>query len=480
MAQLSIFDSTPAKTEREPPEAVRNATIVPLVWLTCGLAAVAGLLFGMDIGVITGALPFLQETFNLSSAMEGVIVSSMMVGAAVGVLAASSVSLRFGRKKPLLLSSLLFFFGAVVCVVATDITVLICGRFILGLAVGISSLITPMYLSEVTPERIRGTTISFFQLMLTVGVFAAFVSNLALSYADRWRWMFGVLIIPSILLFVCVLMVPESPRWLAARQRFDRALDVLGRLRSTVTEVDYEMREIEEAIAAEDQSRGWRMFRANSNFRRSVMLGVGLQIVQQFTGINVVMYFAPQIFQMAGFEGTVAHLWATLVTGLMLVLATFIAIGFVDKLGRKSLLYIGFSVMAVSMMLLGTILHVGPSSTWLSYSAMAVLLIFVAGYAMSAGPVIWTLCSEIQPLHGRDFGIGASTFCNWVGNAAIGQFFPILLVVIGGPPTFWLLGAFNALFIVFTLMLVPETKGMSLEKIQKNLLAGKPLRRIGV
>ncbi|MDR5896482.1 sugar porter family MFS transporter [Larsenimonas suaedae] len=469
----------PSSGQDHKPDAVAHADIVPMVWFSCGLAALAGLLFGMDIGVISGALPFIKQEFHLSTGMEGWIVSSMMVGAAVGAFFAGGISNRFGRRKAMLYSAVLFFFGALVAVVAMNTTLLVVARIMLGLAVGVASFTAPLYLSEVAPERIRGTTISFYQLMVTVGILAAFVSNLAFSYIESWRWMFGVLMIPAGMLFLGVLMVPNSPRWLAAHDRFDEARNVLNKLRGSREEIEYEIKEIQESLEQEEQSRGFDMFKENPNFRRSVLLGVSLQIVQQFTGMNAIMYFAPQIFEASGFEGTAAQLWSTVATGLVNVLATFIAIGFVDRLGRKPILYAGFSIMAISMAVLATILGIGPSTSFLQYTAMGALLVFVAGFAMSAGPLIWTLCAEIQPLRGRDFGISASTVANWVGNFAVGQFFPIMLVGIGGTMTFGILAALNLLFIVFTLLLIPETKGISLEKIEKNLMGGKALRDIG-
>ncbi|WP_317627713.1 sugar porter family MFS transporter [Halotalea alkalilenta] len=473
--QSSQSSSSGADT---PPE-VRNADIVPMVWLSCALAAIAGLLFGMDIGVISGALPFITDEFEISTAMEGWIVGSMMFGAAIGACGASWVSKSLGRKKALLLSALLFFAGALVAVVAWNPSILVVARILLGLAVGVASFTAPLYLSEVAPERIRGTTISFYQLMVTVGILAAFVSNLAFSYIESWRWMFGVLMIPAGMLFVGVMMVPNSPRWLASQDRFGEAREVLTKLRSSQVEVDYEMKEIEQSIEEEDKNQGWALFRSNSNFRRSVLLGIGLQIVQQFTGMNVMMYFAPRIFEMSGFQGTEAQLWSTVVVGLVNVLATFIAIGFVDRLGRKPILYIGFAVMAAGMAVLSGILAIGPTTTFLQYTAMTALLVFVTGFAMSAGPLIWTLCAEIQPLRGRDFGIGCSTVANWVANMMIGTFFLTMLDALGGPMTFGLLAIVNLAFIVFTLLLVPETKGISLERIERNLMRGEALRDIG-
>lgn len=455
-----------------------SADIVPLVWLSASLAALAGLMFGLDIGVISGALGLIKEEFHVSTLTEGWIVSSMMGGAAVGALAAGWVSNRLGRKNALLLSSVLFFIGALVVAMAPSVEVIIVGRIFLGLAVGVASFTAPLYLSEIAPERIRGTMISFYQLMVTVGILAAFVSGLAFSYIHSWRGMFGILCVPSAVLFIGVLLVPNSPRWLASRDRFDEAKEVLGKLRASRAEVEKEMHEIAEAVNGDDHTSGWKLLARNRNFRRSIALGIGLQLVQQFTGMNAMMYFAPRIFEQTGF-GSEAQLWSTVLVGLVNVLATMIAIGFVDRLGRKPMLYIGFAVMAGGLAVVAAIMGIGASTSFLQFTALIALLVFVAGFAMSAGPLIWTLCSEIQPLAGRDFGISCSTFANWASNMALGAFFLLMLNNLGGPVTFSIMCVCNLLYIVFTWAFVPETKGVSLEHIERNLMAGKPLRQIG-
>jgi SP family galactose:H+ symporter-like MFS transporter len=220
------------------------------------------------------------------------------------------------------------------------------------------------------------------------------------------------------------------------------------------------------------------LLRTNANFPRSLGLGLLLQAVQQFTGINVVMYYAPRIFEAAGF-GVQAQTWGTAIVGLVNVLATFIAIGTVDRLGRRPVLLTGFTVMTVALILLGVLMHVGMDDLAMRLIAMAMLLIFIAGFAMSAGPLIWTLCSEVQPTRGRDFGVSASTFMNWAANFVVGLTFLSLLNGLGTAETFWLYALLNALFILITLWLVPETSGVSLETIEANLMAGKRLREIG-
>ncbi|MBE7211887.1 MAG: MFS transporter, partial [Gluconacetobacter diazotrophicus] len=223
---------------------------------------------------------------------------------------------------------------------------------------------------------------------------------------------------------------------------------------------------------------GTTLFSANPNFRRSVYLGIGLQVVQQFTGMNVIMYYAPKIFELAGF-GAAAAAWATTVTGLVNVLATLLAIFFADRWGRRPMLNASFVVMAVSMAIVGVMLSAGIHSEAARYALVALVLIFVTGFAAAPGPLIWTLCSEIQPLQGRDFGVAVSTFANWAANFVIGFTFPLMLTGLGQSATFWVFAVLNAAFIAFTVLLVPETKGVSLESIEHKLLAGEKLNRIG-
>ena len=443
---------------------------------TCILAALAGLMFGLDIGVISGAEQFIQKEFVVSDRTIGWIVSIMMAGAALGALAAGWLSGHLGRKRSLILGGVLFVAGSVLCGVAWSPDVLIAGRFVLGLAIGIASFTAPLYLAEIAPESIRGAMISLYQLMITIGILAAYLSDLGFSYSGNWRWMLGVIAIPGALFLVGVTVLPDSPRWLMMRGRRPEAESVLHKLRGDVNVIAREIADIQEQLKI--PQRGVHMFFQNANFRRSVGLGVLLQEMQQLTGMNVVMYYAPRIFQGMGYA-TAAQMWFTVLVGLVNVLATFIAIGLVDKLGRKPILYIGFVVMTVGLGVVGTMMRLGIDSHGEQLFTVAMLLVFIVGFAMSAGPLIWTLCSEIQPLKGRDFGIGCSTFTNWAANWLVGVSFLPLLNGIGQAETFWLYAAFNAVFIVLTFWLVPETKGVTLEQIERNLMHGKPLREIG-
>ena len=443
-------------------------------------AAVAGLLFGLDIGVISGALPFITQHFTLSSQQQEWVVSTMMLGAAIGALANGWLSSALGRKYSLMAGAILFIIGSLGSALAPTVEILMVSRVVLGMAVGIASYTAPLYLSEMATEDIRGKMISMYQLMVTLGILLAFLSDTALSYSGDWRMMLGVLAIPAFLLLILVVFLPNSPRWLAAKGRHIEAEEVLSKLRDTSEKARQELQDIRESLKL--KQHGWELFKMNSNVRRAVFLGMLLQAMQQFTGMNIIMYYAPKIFEMAGFTTTHEQMMATIVVGLTFMLATFIAIFMVDKAGRKPALKIGFSVMAIGTLVLGYCLMQfdnGNASDGLSYLSVGMTMMCIAGYAMSAAPVVWILCSEIQPLKSRDFGITCSTTTNWVSNMIIGATFLSLLDAVGPAATFWLYTALNIAFIGVTFWLIPETKNVTLEHIEKKLMAGEKLRHIG-
>ncbi|EPX1993307.1 sugar porter family MFS transporter, partial [Enterobacter hormaechei] len=436
-------------------------------------AAVAGLLFGLDIGVIAGALPFITDHFTLSNRLQEWVVSSMMLGAAIGALFNGWLSFRLGRKYSLMVGAILFVAGSLGSAFATNVEVLLLSRVLLGVAVGIASYTAPLYLSEMASENVRGKMISMYQLMVTLGIVLAFLSDTYFSYSGNWRAMLGVLALPAVLLIVLVIFLPNSPRWLAQKGRHVEAEEVLRMLRDTSEKAREELNEIRESLKL--KQGGWSLFKANRNVRRAVFLGMLLQAMQQFTGMNIIMYYAPRIFKMAGFTTTEQQMIATLVVGLTFMFATFIAVFTVDKAGRKPALKIGFSVMALGTLILGYCLMQfdnGTASSGLSWLSVGMTMMCIAGYAMSAAPVVWILCSEIQPLKCRDFGITCSTTTNWVSNMIIGATFLTLLDAIGAAGTFWLYTVLNVAFIGVTFWLIPETKGVTLEHIERKLMKG--------
>lgn len=450
--------------------------LTPKIFFICVLAALAGLMFGLDIGVISGALQFIQAHFKASALLEGWIVSSMMAGAAGGAIVAAPMSLHFGRKVSLIIAAVAFVLGALVCAFAPTVSVLIIGRVVLGLAIGVAAFVAPLYLSEIAPEQVRGAMISLYQLMITIGIFLAFAIDSILSYSGNWRLMLGVITVPAVFFLIGMFVVPYSPRWLMLRGKKQLARGVLLELGHDGEGADFHIAEMEEQLKV--KQHGWQMFCQNRHFRRSVLLGIGLQIAQQVTGINVLMYYAPKIFEGAGFALHAAS-WATAIVGAVNVLSTFIAIALVDRVGRRPILIASFLIMAVSMAAVGIMLSSGVPAGAARYVVVALLLVFIVGFAMGAGPLIWILCAEIQPLKGRDFGIGCSTFTNWAANWVVGFTFPLLLIGLGQGATFWLFAILNAVCIPFVLLFVPETKGVTLETIEHRLLAGEKLRRIG-
>ncbi|NII11845.1 sugar porter family MFS transporter [Oleiagrimonas sp. C23AA] len=462
-----MLNITPIRGERKPGTA---AVFVGIV------GALAGLMFGLDIGVISGALSFVQHEFHATDATLEWVVSSMMGGAAMGAVIASRLSARLGRKRSLMLGSIVFVLASLLCAAAWSVAVLIMARAILGVAIGILTFTAPLYLAEIASERRRGALVSSYQLMVATGVFLAFLSDTAFSYGGHWRWMLGVIAIPGTLFLLGLSVLPDSPRWLMMRGHNEEAEAVLTHLRGDADKARDEAAEIREQLRI--PQRGWHMFLENRNFRRSVGLGMLLQVMQQFTGLNVVMYYAPRIFEDMGYHNG-AQFWFTAAVGLTNVIATLIAIALVDRWGRKPILYLGFLVMSVGLAAVGAMMHLGIQGHDKQLFTVAMLLMFIVGFGMSAGPLIWILCSEVQPIKGRDFGIGCSTVTNWVANMLVGLTFLSLLSGIGHAQTFWLYGALNVLFILLTVLFVPETKNVTLEHIERRLMAGKPLRSIG-
>jgi SP family galactose:H+ symporter-like MFS transporter len=444
--------------------------------LVAGVAAMAGLMFGLDIGVISGAEQWIQKEFAVSDQAIERIVGAMMLGAALGALGAGWLSFALGRKRSLILGGVLFVLGSLLCALAWSPQALIGARLVLGLAIGIATFAAPMYIAEIAPEEKRGAMITSYQLMITIGILVAFLSDTAFSASGAWRWMLGIIAVPGVLFLLGVFVLPDSPRWLVLRGRAAEAEQVLLKLRGNADAVKRELAEIAESN--QTQQLGWHLFQQNSNFRRSVGLGVLLQIMQQLTGMNVVMYYAPRIFGQMGYA-TGAQMWFTAIVGLTNVLATLIALGLVDRWGRRPILFVGFAVMAVGLGAVGALLNAGAAAQGTQLFAVGMLLVFIVGFAMSAGPLVWTLCSEIQPLHGRDFGIGASTLTNWIANMLVGASFLTLLDTFGTAQTFWLYAGLNVVFLLVTFWLVPETRGVTLEQIERKLMAGTRLRDIG-
>ncbi len=441
------------------------------------IAALAGLLFGLDIAFVNGSLEFIVKDFSLTVSQSEKIAGVLLFGAAVGAAFSGWISRRFGRKKVLLLASLIFFLFTILGVFSPTFTVLLVARFILGLAVGIASFVAPLYLSEIAPYKIRGRLIAMYQLMITIGILAMFLSNAALAHFGSWRLMMSVIAVPALIMFIGALTLPESPRWLVLVGKPEKSEKVLRRIRTSKEEVAFELNEIKETVKI--KSSGWALL-SKPYFRKVLILGILLQALQQFSGMNAFMYYSGQVFKAAGLSNPAV---ATIIVGLVNVLTTLLAIKYVDKLGRKPILYFGLTILVVSTAVVGYLFKLRPPGTEMTpveqWLTLIFSLLFIFGFAVSLGPIIWILCSEIFPLKGRDFGITVTTTTNWISNTIIGSFTLTWFQHLGVGGTFWMFGGFLLLGFLIVGFLTPETKGITLEELEKNLENGVPLRKLG-
>lgn len=442
------------------------------------IAALAGLLFGLDIAYVNGSLDLIVKDFALTVPQSEKIAGVLLFGAAIGAIFSGWFSRRFGRKKVLLLASLIFALFTFLGVFAPTYTVLLIARFIIGLAVGIASFVAPLYLSEIAPYKIRGRLIAMYQLMITIGILAMFLSNAALIHFGSWRLMMSVIAIPALIMFIGALFLPESPRWLVLVGKPGDAEKVLQKIRTSDEEVAFELNEIKETVKI--KSSGWSLL-SKSYFRKVLILGILLQALQQFSGMNAFMYYSGQVFKAAGLSNPVV---ATIIIGLVNMLTTLIAIKYVDKVGRKPILYFGLTILVVSCAVVGALFKISPPGTEMTsaeqWLTLIFSLLFIFGFAVSLGPIVWILCSEIFPLKGRDFGITITTATNWISNTIIGSFTLTWFQHLGVGGTFWMFGLFNLIGFLIVGFITPETKDIPLEELEKNLENGVPLRKLGM
>lgn len=440
----------------------------------------AGLLFGYDQGVIGGALEGIDKSFNVSTIMTEIITSWVTLGAMFGALTAGQLADNHGRRFTLLLASILFTIGAALEALAPGTTVLIAGRLVVGFGVGVASVAAPLYAAEHAPTRWRGRFVSTYQLAITIGIFLAYLVDQLLTNGDLWRLMLGVSAVPAVLLVLVLIPMPDTPRWLMKVGRKDDASKALRKVRP---EIDSDAALA--AIAAQDEVDGdgaaWRDVFSHK-LRKPLMVGIGLAVFQQFTGINAIIYYSDKIFAAAGFatpaDQASATTWAV---GGVNVLATIIAVAYVDRFGRRPLLLCGLVGMAVSLTTVGIAFLslddvdtnsaiAGSTPNQAASTAgivmLVALVVFIASFAFSLGPVVWTVISEIFPSRVRGRAIAAATAVNWFSAFLVSEFFLTLLDALGTSGTFWLFAAFSGVAFVWVWIKVPETKGRSLEEIQ--------------
>jgi sugar porter (SP) family MFS transporter len=454
-----------SKTPLQQGDAPSQSTSRAFVYVAAIFAALGGLLFGYDTGVISGAELFLKNDFTLSTFALEVIVSGVLAGAAVGALLGGRLADLFGRRRLLIVTAIIFGVGGIACAAATSPAILVLGRIIVGLGIGLASGTVPVYISEVSPADARGWQVSLFQLAITIGILLAYIVDYAFASIQGWRWMFGLAVVPAAIFGVGMLFLPESPRWLARRGHHEQARSVLARIRGT-SDPSAEMDEINRTLAHADE-RGRLSDVFAPSVRPALIVGIGLAVFQQVTGINTVIYYAPLIIQSAGISSASGAILATAGIGVVNVLMTIVAMWLIDRMGRRPLLLVGIAGMVATLGMLGLAFHMSGKSSALVWLAVISMMVYVASFAISLGPIFWLLISEIYPLKIRSSSEGLAAAFNWGSNLLVSLTFLTFLQIIGPARTFWMYGFFAVAAWIFSYFRVPETKGRTLEEIEE-------------
>ena len=439
--------------------------------IVAAVASLGGLLFGYDTGVISGALLFIKQEFALTPTMQGVTTGVVLAGATVGAACGGTLSDRYGRRLVIIAVAILFSLGALLSALAPTLAILIVARALVGLAIGIASMLTPLYLAELAPAEKRGAVVSLNQFCITFGILASYIVDFALAeVTDGWRWMLGIGLIPGVVLGLGMLALPESPRWLFGRGRHDEAAVALRSLRGRA-DVTSEIDALRRDLRAQDAALpGWSHL-VRRGARRPLVIGVGLAVFQQITGINTVIYYAPTIFGQAGLGSASASIAASAGIGLVNVLMTLVAIRLMDRSGRRKLLLSGLAVMGASLLVLAGAFLSGPSQA-LGFVTAGALATYVGGFAIGLGPVFWLLIAEVFPLAVRGRGMSVASVANWGSNVAVTVVFLDLIRLLGAAGTFLLFAVLTVAGFVFAWGLVPETSGRTLEEIEAEMGGG--------
>ncbi|MGW7253694.1 sugar porter family MFS transporter [Streptomyces sp. NPDC054834] len=464
--------TTPTTAVRDHPSAAvsRRLRVITVI------ATFGGLLFGYDTGVINGALPYMTDDLGLTPVTEGMVTSSLLLGAALGAVVGGRLSDARGRRRTILTLAVLFFVGALGATLAPTTVVMIVARFVLGLAVGGASVTVPVYLAEISPAERRGALVTRNELMIVSGQLLAFTSNAIIADVGGesggvWRWMLVIATVPAVVLWFGMLVMPESPRWLASKTRFNDALEVLRQVRSR-QRAEAELAEVSALAVKEDQEKlgGWQDMKATPWVRKLMFVGFGIAIVQQITGVNTIMYYGTQILTDAGFAADSA-LTANIANGVISVLATFVGIWLLGRVNRRPMLMTGQVGTSCALLLIGVFSLVLPSGDGRAYAVLAMTVTFLAFQQGPISPVTWLMLSEIFPMRMRGFGMGVAAVVLWLTNFVIGLVFPSLVSGIGISNTFFLFVVAGLLSLIFVKFCVPETKGRTLETLEAELRA---------
>ncbi|MGE4373914.1 MAG: sugar porter family MFS transporter [Xanthobacter sp.] len=448
-----------------------------MIYIVAAVAGIAGFLFGFDEGIIAGALHLLRAQFQISPVSEGLMTSAVPLGALFGAIMAGPAVEHYGRRSMLLFAALLFAAGALLSSATLAIWMLSLARLILGFAVGIAALVAPLYISESAPPKKRGMLVSIYQLAITLGILGAYLASY--GFSDSWRTMFLLGVVPGAALFASMWLMPETPRWLAAQGRTGQAQAVLSRLRGISPQspaLQGEMTEIARTAASDGKGGSWADL-LGPVARPALVVGIGLFFLQQLSGINAVIYYAPEIFREAGFDSGSSRLLASVGIGLVNVLMTLVGMALIDRIGRRALLLIGFIGTAFSLGMIA--IGAATEAQSLDIVALAGLVIYIGAFAASLGPLPWVMMSEIFPQNVRGIGMSAATVANWGFNFLVVFSFPLLIAYIGLGGIFTIYAMACLVGIIFTLRAVPETSGIPLEEIEDHLKSGRPFCELG-
>lgn len=444
------------------------------IYLISSIAAVAGILFGFDTGVISGAILFIEKDFQLSTFQTECVICSVLLGAILGAFLSGRLCDSIGRKKILLTAGCIFSAGTILSGLAPNVQALITGRLILGIAIGISSFAAPLYLAELSPKKNRGFLVTLNQLGITFGILLSYIVDYLLASNEAWRLMLLFGLIPALTLVFGSMVLPESPRYLAFKGRLKEAKQILMYLRSS-QDVDQELSEIQ---TTKTEQYHWQELIKKPRFLKLLSVGVLLAIIQQITGINTLIYYAPKVFQMAGFD-TSSAIFVTSIVGLTNVIFTIIALPLVDRLGRRTLLYIGLGGMIISLMCLGLTFQQTQLNEFMRMLTLFSMMLYIACFAISLGPVVFVLLSEIFPLRMRGLGMSIAMGANWLSNMIVALTFLTLIGKLGPSKTFYGYALVSILSMFFIYFFIPETKGKSLEQLEESLNSGLKLKHLG-
>ncbi|WP_176721572.1 sugar porter family MFS transporter [Staphylococcus casei] len=427
------------------------------------LGALGGLLYGYDMGVISGALLFIKDDIPLNSVTEGLVVASMLVGAIFGAGASGPLSDRLGRRRVVFIIAIIYIVGALILALAPSMPILVIGRLVIGVAVGGSTAIVPVYLSEMAPTAQRGSLSSLNQLMITIGILSSYLINYAFTPIEGWRWMLGLAVLPSLILLIGVIFMPESPRWLLEHKSEKAARDVMG-LTFKQSEIDKEIADMKEINRISEST--WKVLKSPW-LRPTLIIGSVFALFQQIIGINAIIYYAPSIFSKAGL-GDATSILGTVGIGTVNVLVTIIAIMIIDKIDRKRLLVIGNIGMVASLLIMAILIWaIGiQSSSWIIIICLTLFIIF---FGFTWGPVLWVMLPELFPMRARGAATGIAALVLSIGSLLVAQFFPILTDVLPVEQVFLIFAVIGIGALIFVVKYLPETRGRSLEEIEADL-----------